>query len=272
MSNESGPSNTQRLNAPSRGHQRETSLTSVPRTSEALEIAEPDVPWKLKNILALGEKPSGKRRLSKSVDDLLSPPLFQMAEVCEVSTPSFSFKTLWNMSRTTRSALSMAMERMQLLTLAFIRMMNPSMFLTTSHLLATTSCHAIILTTYAEPALEGEYAWLPVQFESELMGSRLIAIMLSRLRMSVEDCISEYLRLGSRVFGTPRYFHMLSLPLIIRNRTKYDTDQLEGAIGDVITRRGRNEGPNRIAFKSENENFCKTFVNYTLESRMLTEL
>jgi hypothetical protein len=64
MSNESGPSNTQSLNAPFRGHQRQTSLTSVPRTTEALEIAEPGVPWKLKNILALGEKPSRKLGLS----------------------------------------------------------------------------------------------------------------------------------------------------------------------------------------------------------------
>jgi hypothetical protein len=61
MSNESGPSNTQRLNAPVRGHQRQT---SVPRTTEDLEIAQPDVPWKLKNVLALGEKASGDLQLS----------------------------------------------------------------------------------------------------------------------------------------------------------------------------------------------------------------
>jgi hypothetical protein len=104
------------------------------------------------------------------------------------------------------------------------------------------------------------------------MGYRLIAIMLSRLRLSVEDCISEYLTLGSQVFGSPRHFHSLSLPLIVRNRTKYNTEQLEEALEDVITRRGRSEGPNRISFKSENESFCKTSVNYTLEIRVLTEL
>jgi hypothetical protein len=129
------------------------------------------------------------------------------------------------------------------------------------------------LTIYVEPALEGKYIGLFTStVSSELMGYRLIAIMLSRLRMSVEDCISEYHTLGSQVFGSPRHFHSLSLPLIIRNRTKYNTDQLEEALEDVITRRGRSEGPNRIAFKSENESFCKTSVNYTLEIRVLTEL
>jgi hypothetical protein len=167
----------------------------------------------------------------------------------------------------------MAMERELLLNLAFIRILNPPMFLTISHLLATTSFHAIILTIYAEPALEGEYIGLPANaVSSELMGFRLIAIMLSRLRMSVEDCVSEYVTLGSQVFGSPRHFHSLSLPLIVRNRTKYNTDQLEAVLEDVITRRGRSEGPNRTAFKSENESFCKTFVNYTLEIRVLTEL
>lgn len=98
------------------------------------------------------------------------------------------------------------------------------------------------------------------------MDSRLIAIMLSRLRMSVDDCISEYVTLGSQVFGNPRHFYSLSLPLIIRNRTKYNTDYLDDALQDVITRRGRkegikgSEGTNRLAFRSENESFCKTFV------------
>ncbi len=90
--------------------------------------------------------------------------------------------------------------------------------------------------------------------------------------MSVDDCISEYQTLGSQVFGSPRHLYSLSLPLIIRERTKYNTDQLEAALEDVITRRGRNEGPNRTAFKSENESFCKRFVGYTLELRELIEL
>jgi hypothetical protein len=165
------------------------------------------------------------------------------------------------------------MERELLLNLAFIRILNPPTFLTISHLLATTSFRAIILTIYAGPALEGEYIGLLTNaVSSELMGFRLIAIMLSRLRMSVEDCISEYVTLGSQVFGSPRHFHSLSLPLIVRNRTKYNTDQLEEVLEDVITRRGRSEGPNRIAFKSENESFCKTFVKCTPEIRVLTEV
>jgi hypothetical protein len=44
----------------------------------------------------------------------------------------------------------------------------------------------------------------------------LLAIMLSRLRMNVEDCIEEYLRFGGHVFGHPR---SISIPFF---RPKYD--------------------------------------------------
>ena len=39
-----------------------------------------------------------------------------------------------------------------------------------------------------------------------LILTRLISIMLSRLRMTVDECIDEYKTLGDKVFGHPRMF------------------------------------------------------------------
>ena len=56
----------------------------------------------------------------------------------------------------------------------------------------------------------------------------LLAIMLSRLRMNVEDCIKEYLRLGDHVFGHPR---SISIPFF---RPKYDTSIPHRVIQDLV--------------------------------------
>jgi hypothetical protein len=66
--------------------------------------------------------------------------------------------------------------------------------------------------------------------------------MLSRLRMTVDDCIQEYLNLGGRIFGKPRRIHQLVKPLFWLNRTKYDAKVLENVIQDVTNRRGNKGG------------------------------
>ncbi|KAH6683342.1 acyl transferase/acyl hydrolase/lysophospholipase [Halenospora varia] len=53
----------------------------------------------------------------------------------------------------------------------------------------------------------------------------IIAIMLGRLRMSVDDCIREYITLGREVFAEPR-----SLP----NENMFDAAKLENAIKKVL--------------------------------------
>ncbi|KAF8537718.1 hypothetical protein BDD12DRAFT_717299, partial [Trichophaea hybrida] len=48
---------------------------------------------------------------------------------------------------------------------------------------------------------------LPCHYFDYVFGSStggLSAIMLGRLRMSVDDCLTEYNTLGSQVFGKPR--------------------------------------------------------------------
>jgi len=86
--------------------------------------------------------------------------------------------------------------------------------------------------------------------------------MLSRLRMTVDDCIVEYLSLGGRVFGKPRHFHQLVGPLVWLERTKYDAARLENVVHEVLGRRGERVERNGH-FKSE-EGLCRTLVIGTL--------
>ena len=55
--------------------------------------------------------------------------------------------------------------------------------------------------------------------------------MLSRFRMSVDDCIKEYKMLGARVFGNPR---PLAKGAILWH--KFDHRTLEAVIKDVTER------------------------------------
>jgi hypothetical protein len=57
--------------------------------------------------------------------------------------------------------------------------------------------------------------------------SRIIAIMLGRLRMSIKDCISTYCKLGGEVFGKKQPFHFLG-------QNKYDCAKLERIIQEVV--------------------------------------
>ena len=59
--------------------------------------------------------------------------------------------------------------------------------------------------------------------------------MLGRLRMNLDDCISEYETLGELVFGQSRKFHLQS-PLFWA-RDKYNHEILEDVVRDVVRRR-----------------------------------
>jgi hypothetical protein len=59
--------------------------------------------------------------------------------------------------------------------------------------------------------------------------------MLSRLRMTVDECLEEYRTLGSDVFGKPRLFTMKTIL-----RDKYDWKRLHKAIEDATYRHCEN--------------------------------
>ena len=71
----------------------------------------------------------------------------------------------------------------------------------------------------------------------------LIAIMLGRLRMTVDECIDEYLKLSPRIFTHVRHrvrwpnpIHLAKAEVEIQGR--FDHDALEQGIKDLLVRRG----------------------------------
>jgi hypothetical protein len=80
------------------------------------------------------------------------------------------------------------------------------------------------------PVLEGEHSSGSLLFRVILIPkTSLLAVMLSRLRMNVDDCISQYLRISDLVFGHPRVI----LPLFFQ--PKYKASRLRNAIQDLVT-------------------------------------
>jgi hypothetical protein len=69
----------------------------------------------------------------------------------------------------------------------------------------------------------------------ELTSSRLISIMLGRLRMGVDQALTEYETLGDQIFGHPRLFHYRTL--LFWPRGKYSGDRMSQIINDVVLRR-----------------------------------
>ena len=61
--------------------------------------------------------------------------------------------------------------------------------------------------------------------------TRLISIMLGRLRMTVTDAKSQYEKLGQKIFGSPRWFHYRSFPPWFNH--KYDHETLNNVVKDV---------------------------------------
>jgi len=86
--------------------------------------------------------------------------------------------------------------------------------------------------------------------------------MLSRLRMTVDDCIFEYENLAGRVFGHPRLFHQTNLPTFWPNRPKYDAKAFQAVISGprgVTNRRGEVCADNdRLSFRT-GVNTCRAF-------------
>jgi hypothetical protein len=63
---------------------------------------------------------------------------------------------------------------------------------------------------------------------------RLIAIMLGRLRMTVDECIDAYVSLSDRVFQKQR--HRVTIKGQVQGR--FDSEKLERAIKEIVAKQG----------------------------------
>ncbi|KAH0544750.1 hypothetical protein FGG08_001117 [Glutinoglossum americanum] len=104
--------------------------------------------------------------------------------------------------------------------------------------------------------------YLPCHYFDYIGGTStggLIGIMLGRLRMNINDCITEYETLGDQVFGHPRIASIRGpIPAF---REKYDCTRLKRVVEGVVRRRLKYR-PDAVAadmFPSH-ETMCKTIV------------
>ncbi|KAL8777174.1 MAG: hypothetical protein Q9213_007975 [Squamulea squamosa] len=99
--------------------------------------------------------------------------------------------------------------------------------------------------------------FLPCHYFDYAVGTStggLISIMLSRLRMTVDDCINEYRILGQKVFGNPR---PLALGAVMWHKFNYRV--LEEAIKSVTRRHSEKNEEDMLHFPSD-EDLCRTVV------------
>jgi hypothetical protein len=90
-----------------------------------------------------------------------------------------------------------------------------------------------------------------------LNSSRLISIMLSRLRMSVDEAIEEYEHLAGFIFGHPRIFSIRGpIPF---PRDKYSSKRVVDVVQQVVLSRlcGKDPSMGQDLFASH-ERMCKT--------------
>lgn len=83
--------------------------------------------------------------------------------------------------------------------------------------------------------------------------SRLIAIMLGRLEMDIDECIEAYTKLAEAVFSQKKSL----LPFNLKGKVKaqFDSSKLEKAIQETVKRSGISETD---LFNDGNEQGCRT--------------
>jgi hypothetical protein len=85
---------------------------------------------------------------------------------------------------------------------------------------------------------------------------RLIAIMLSRLRMTVDDCLTEYETFGETIFGHPRWWSIRGpLPF---PRDKYNAQRIVDAVSDVVGRRNPSSDNDIVVTLRSAPDLCRT--------------
>lgn len=103
-------------------------------------------------------------------------------------------------------------------------------------------------------------SFLPAHYFDYIAGTStggLIAIMLGRLHMTVDECLEAYENMADFVFGHPRPLHIRKPPWIPVD--KYDHRRLERIIKDIVKERSPS-GHNSTEFRQPNENMCRTIV------------
>lgn len=86
---------------------------------------------------------------------------------------------------------------------------------------------------------------------------RLIAIMLGRLRMSVEDCIDAYAKLSGEVFQKD---HHLPVKLNGQLRARFNSKALENAIKHIIRSQDPDRNENLLMKEDTGPSSSKTYV------------
>ncbi|KAF2468373.1 FabD/lysophospholipase-like protein [Lindgomyces ingoldianus] len=81
----------------------------------------------------------------------------------------------------------------------------------------------------------------------------LLAIMLGRLKMGIDECISAYLSLSDHVFQKKR--HRVTVKGKIQGR--FDSDALEGAVKKIMKEQGHQED---VLLKDAPDSVCKVFL------------
>jgi hypothetical protein len=96
--------------------------------------------------------------------------------------------------------------------------------------------------------------------------SRLIAIMLARLRMTPHNALEEYIGFSNRVYGRPRTFHCRRFPPLWSPERKYSTYGLERAIRDLTSVYNRDSyaGNRNIVPLTSDLDICRTLVCRTI--------
>jgi hypothetical protein len=102
-----------------------------------------------------------------------------------------------------------------------------------------------------------------------LIISSLIAIMLGRLRMNVDECIKDYKTMGGLIFGRPRLFSMRG-PLLA-NRPKYNHEKLKEAVESIVNNRlaGHGDHLGDHTFPSSQER-CRTYESVKYDSYLFS--
>lgn len=86
--------------------------------------------------------------------------------------------------------------------------------------------------------------------------SRLIAIMLGRLEMDVDECIMAYVKLMKKIFEKPlKWSHLKSL--LSKIESQFDANKLEDAISEVIYGCGTSIIE---PFSNQTEHGCRVYV------------
>ena len=109
------------------------------------------------------------------------------------------------------------------------------------------------LTEFSDP----ERPLKPCEYFDMIGGTStggLIAIMLGRLRMSVDECIATYQLLSSTVFT--KVCHRLTWRGQVQGR--FDDDALVSCVQDVLAKNGFAKG--ELLKNSDNQSSCKTYA------------